>query len=529
MKYEHILMAVANSAWAIREEKLAAIVAFVALRAGGGEVSDKDVLMVMERPRKPYLIECGQPRGEDGEPRILPAFNTGAIPYGSSDGKDESDSWDGAAARDRLAKWASSDGSGDKDKMDWAKYRRGFGWYDSDNAENFGSYKLPHHDIEGGKFVVVWGGVKAAMAALLGSRGGADIPAGDRKAVYNHLAKHYKEFDKEPPDYHEEAFIVHPFMQGDQPCECPCDPCIAGDCEDCDHEPCDCDGCTCPQHIDDEDEGEGARKSKALGSNGTVSRSSAPVIAVLPLFGTIAHRMGMFSDMSGGTSTERFQQYLNSAVNDPTVKSIVIDIDSPGGTVNGVPELADQIYDARQAKPIVAIANSQAASAAYFLASQASDVVSIPSGEVGSIGVYAAHLDLSKALENEGVKHTLISAGKYKVEGNPFEPLTAEAKQSMQEKVNNYHDMFVNAVARGRNTTSDKVRNGFGEGRMLQADQARRAGMVDRVATFDRTLKRLGAKAKATRPMPDSMKQAAPQLPAHVLKMRRLALELDLL
>jgi signal peptide peptidase SppA len=545
MKYAHILSQVFNTPWAIREEKLRAITTLLLLRAGGEEVPDYQIGMISEPPRHPYLIECGS-AGIDGDLRILPAdFHVGAVPYGSSDGKDDSDTWDGAAARDRLAKWASSDGSGDKDKMDWAKYRRGFGWYDAENAENFGSYKLPHHDIEGGKFVVVWGGVRAAMSALLGSRGGADIPAGDRKAVYNHLAKHYKEFDKEPPDFHSEGFITHPFAkiadmaetkgkaQGDQPCECPCDPCIAGDCEDCDHEGCDCEGCTCPAAVEQQDEEQERKakraKSALLATNGgTVSRSSAPVIAVLPLFGTIAHRMGMFSDMSGGTSTEKFQQYLRSAVGDPTVKSIVIDIDSPGGTVNGVPELADEIYQARDVKPVVAVANSQAASAAYYLASQASDIVAIPSGEVGSIGVFAAHEDISKAAENQGVKVSLISAGKYKTEANPFEPLSEEARAALQDKVNNFYDMFVNAVARGRNTSPDAVRNGMGQGRMLQAEPARRAGMVDRVATFDRTLKRLGAKMKPPQPTPDRLKQGAPPIPAHVLKLRRLRRVMEL-
>jgi signal peptide peptidase SppA len=576
MNYTRIISAVMTTPWAIRREKLYVIADLVLKRAYGVEMSQDEIALIAEPSRPPYLIECGA-RADDSELRILPAeFHAGAVPYGSSDGKDDSDTWDGGAARDRLAKWASSDGSGDKDKMDWAKYRRGFGWYDAENAENFGSYKLPHHDIEGAKFVVVWGGVRAAMSALLGSRGGADIPAGDRKAVYNHLAKHYKEFDKEPPDFHSEGFIIHPFAkiqdqcdcmcdacmsgncadcshdgctcagcemeqakakakgkaQGDQPCECPCDPCIAGDCEDCDHEGCDCEGCTCPAAVEQQDEHERKAKrakSALLATNGgTVSRSSAPVIAVLPLFGTIAHRMGMFSDMSGGTSTERFQQYLRSAVGDPTVKSIVIDIDSPGGTVNGVPELADEIYQARDVKPVVAIANSQAASAAYYLASQASDVVAIPSGEVGSIGVFAAHEDISKAAENQGVKVSLISAGKYKTEANPFEPLSEEARAALQDKVNNFYDMFVNAVARGRNTSPDAVRNGMGQGRMLQAEQARRTGMVDRVATFDRTLKRLGAKMKPPQPTPDRLKQGATPIPAHVLKLRRLRREMDL-
>ena len=73
-------------------------------------------------------------------------------------------------------------------------------WYDEGNSDSKGSYKLPHHEA-GEKYRVVWKGVAAAMGALLGARGGVDIPEADRKPVYNHLVKHYKQFDKEPPDF----------------------------------------------------------------------------------------------------------------------------------------------------------------------------------------------------------------------------------------------------------------------------------------------------------------------------------------
>jgi capsid assembly protease len=233
--------------------------------------------------------------------------------------------------------------------------------------------------------------------------------------------------------------------------------------------------------------------TEAAGPN-SESRSRAGAIAVLPLHGTIAHRMGMMSDMSGGTSTEKFTQWFRAAMADPMVKSIVIDVDSPGGGVPGVQELGDEIFQARGTKPVVAVANAQAASAAYWLASQAQEFVVTPSGEVGSIGVFAMHRDVSKALEAEGVTTTMIAAGKYKVEGNPYQPLSEEARQSLQTKIGQYYSQFVNAVARGRGTSADNVTNNFGEGRMLMAKDALKAGMVDRVATLDRTLQRMGAK-----------------------------------
>jgi phage head maturation protease len=108
--------------------------------------------------------------------------------------------WDGSMARARLAKWASSDSSGEKETMSWGKYARGFGWFDSGKKDAFGSYKLPHHDIRSGEFVGVRSGVTAAMAALLGARGGADI-GGDGSAVHSHLSRHYRDMDMDPPEY----------------------------------------------------------------------------------------------------------------------------------------------------------------------------------------------------------------------------------------------------------------------------------------------------------------------------------------
>jgi len=125
-------------------------------------------------------------------------FVKGAVPPHTTP-IDFNSSWDKNRARAHLAQWASSDGSGDKDKIDFAKFARGFAWYDSEKKTNLTAYKLPHHDVIEGKFVAVWRGVVAAMAALLGARGGVNIPEADRKKVWNHLARHYRDADREPP------------------------------------------------------------------------------------------------------------------------------------------------------------------------------------------------------------------------------------------------------------------------------------------------------------------------------------------
>ena len=140
------------------------------------------------------------------------------------------------------------------------------------------------------------------------------------------------------------------------------------------------------------------------------------------------------------------------------------------------------------------MANTLAASAAYWLASAADEMVVTPSGSVGSIGIVAMHEDVSKALEAEGVKVSIVSAGKYKTEGNPYQPLSVEGRAYLQSQVDQFGGMFVDGVARGRKVSSSQVRNGFGEGRMVLAAGAVRAGMADRVATFDETLARFGAR-----------------------------------
>lgn len=233
----------------------------------------------------------------------------------------------------------------------------------------------------------------------------------------------------------------------------------------------------------------GSPKAAAQVAQGTVQ----PGIAILGLRGLLAHRSAAFQNVSGpqGTSAERFTQRLRAAVNDEAVGAIVIDVDSPGGTVDGIPELADEVFRARGSKPIVAVANTIAGSAAYWVAAQADELVVTPSGQVGSIGVMAAHEDRSEASVQKGVKTTLISAGKFKTEGNPFEPLTEEARDALQARVDVFYDMFVKAVARGRGAKVSDVRSGFGQGRMEPAARAVAEGMVDRVATLDETIARL--------------------------------------
>jgi signal peptide peptidase SppA len=219
--------------------------------------------------------------------------------------------------------------------------------------------------------------------------------------------------------------------------------------------------------------------------------SSGKGVAVIPIRGVIAHRMGAMDESSGGVSAERITAMVNSAAADASVGTIVLDVDSPGGTVPGVPEAADAVFAAREQKQIIAVANSTMASAAYWIASQAHEIVGIPSAlnpSIGSIGAFFVHQDLSAALEKEGVKMTLISAGKYKTEGNPFEPLTDEYKARLQGLADQAYASFVSAVARGRGVSKAAIKGGYGEGRALSSQDALAAGLIDRIATMDETI-----------------------------------------
>jgi len=214
--------------------------------------------------------------------------------------------------------------------------------------------------------------------------------------------------------------------------------------------------------------------------------SASEGVGILPIHGPIFGKANMMTEMSGATSIEKMQQDFRGLMQNDLVSSILLDIDSPGGVSDLVMEMGEEIRDARETKPIYAIANTMAGSAAYWLASQATQLLVTPSGSVGSIGVYAVHTDESHKNRMEGIDTTIIKAGRFKAE--LMEPLTAEAKGHVQKMVDETYEGFIEAVAAGRKTTTENVRSNYGEGRMLSAKEALKLGMVDGVATFDSVL-----------------------------------------
>lgn len=239
-------------------------------------------------------------------------------------------------------------------------------------------------------------------------------------------------------------------------------------------------------------------------------------VAVVPIAGPIVPKANLFADVSGGTSIQGLQEQLREAVGDDAVSAIVLDVDSPGGTTDLLPEMAAELRAIRGRKPIVAVANTVAASAAYWLAAQADEIVVTPSGEVGSIGVFAAHDDMSEMAAKAGVKRTFISAGRYKVEGNQYEPLGDDARDHLQTVVDEFYGMFVADVAAGRRVSTDMVLKDFGEGRMVTAHKAVAAGMADRVDTLEATVARLaaGGNQAGTNPQPMVVTYTAPVMAA---------------
>jgi capsid assembly protease len=261
-----------------------------------------------------------------------------------------------------------------------------------------------------------------------------------------------------------------------------------------------------------------AERVNAAATGPRVGARQSGAIAVLPLYGTIAQRMGVLTAASGGTSTEAFGRVFDQAVADPQIGAILLEVDSPGGSVSGVTELASKIYAARGRKPIVANINSLGASAAYWIAAMADEISITTSGMAGSIGVRYVHQEESEKLAKDGVKTTIISAGKFKSEGHPSEPLDDEALAHIRSLVEENYDSFVSDVAKGRGVSVSTVRSGYGEGRVLTAKASVKAGLVDRVETIDATIDRLMKRR------PVALGAGPQRAEAYDLRRRRLAL-----
>ena len=245
-------------------------------------------------------------------------------------------------------------------------------------------------------------------------------------------------------------------------------------------------------------------------------------VAVIPIRGFIQPRRDIWEEFGFSISCETIGRRTRAALADPDIKAVVYDIDSPGGLIAGVTELAKELRGLRGPKPIVAQANQLAASAAYWIAAQADQVVASPSSLVGAIGVLSVHVEFSKALELAGIKPTIIFAGKRKADGNEFEPLSDAARAERQALVDEHYVQFIADVAAGRGVPGKQVKADYGEGAILSASAALAAGAIDKVRSLPETLVALGV-APAPGPASPTMQ------PARALAAARRARELQAL
>ncbi|MDE3165011.1 MAG: S49 family peptidase [Acidobacteriota bacterium] len=209
-------------------------------------------------------------------------------------------------------------------------------------------------------------------------------------------------------------------------------------------------------------------------------------VAVIGVSGTLVKKASWLDSASGLQSYESIRADFQDAVGDPRIQGILLDVDSPGGEVGGLFDLADEIYNARAEKPCMAIADDDAFSAAYAIASSAQRLFLTRTGGVGSVGVIALHLDQSGFDAKVGRKYTAIYAGARKNDFNPHEALSGSAKDDLQSEIDRLYDMFVGTVARNREMKPALVRNT--EAGLYYAEKAISAGFADQVGTFDDAL-----------------------------------------
>lgn len=216
-------------------------------------------------------------------------------------------------------------------------------------------------------------------------------------------------------------------------------------------------------------------------------------VAMIPVLGSLVNRGAWLGARSGMTSYEGLGFQLDQAAADPDVKSVILDIDSPGGEAVGAFEIADKVRSLAKSKNVVAAVNGMAASAAYAIASAASRIVTTPSGVAGSVGVVLMHADYSHALHLKGIKPTLIHAGAHKVDGHPYAPLSEGVKTDFQAEVDQLYGLFVGSVAQGRKGKMTDASIRATEARTYIGAAAVAAGLADSIGSFESILADLSA------------------------------------
>jgi signal peptide peptidase SppA len=242
-------------------------------------------------------------------------------------------------------------------------------------------------------------------------------------------------------------------------------------------------------------------------------------VAIIPICGLLTKNESFASLFFDMTSYEDIKDVVDAALNDIEVKSILLDIDSPGGEVSGLFDLVDFIYESRSIKPIYAIANDYAFSAAYAIASAASKIFVNRTSGVGSIGVIATHVDVSEFDKKEGIKYTTIFAGDKKNDLSPHEPISDEAISDLQKEVDRLYKMFVDLVARNRNISTAQIR--ATQAALYYGADSLSLGLADEVADFRKCLSIIGGE-KMTEDIESQISETSKNYKAEILEISKL-------
>ena len=226
-------------------------------------------------------------------------------------------------------------------------------------------------------------------------------------------------------------------------------------------------------------------------------------VGIITIAGSLVNNDSWMNAYMGRTSYGEIRDALVHAASDPNIGAIVLDVNSGGGAASGVSDIADLIKKIdKEVKPIHTFSDGMIASAAYWLGSSARSVSVGQVTEAGSIGVITVHREMSKAMERDGVKATVIKAGDHKGNGNPYEPLSDKARAEIQGQLDHMYGIFMGAVADNRGMSYPVADGKMGQGRTFIGTQAVEAGLADSVTTFDAVVSKRQGEIDASRKVP---------------------------
>lgn len=232
-----------------------------------------------------------------------------------------------------------------------------------------------------------------------------------------------------------------------------------------------------------------------LGRNlqNTYSVTERDGVAIIPVTGPLFRYANLFTMISGASSYELIARDFTVALENPQIKGIILDIDSPGGEVNGVSELSNMVYAARGKKPVVAYASGDAASGAYWIASAADEIVVSETSALGSIGVVGMYQ--GKSGKSAEAVEIVSSQSPHK----RLDPTTDDGRSRLQIRIDSMADVFIETIARNRNVSAENVQNHYGGGDVMIGAKAVSAGLADRVGSLEGLIAELSSPQKSPR------------------------------